>query len=166
MTQHHHHIPQTFEPIIAVLGETGTEKLLAVSRIQNMLEYAMSHPNADCLWIEPYYHRIGSVFRDVVSIAVKDYKEETRKINNTYHQILLVNGSTLYFYAQSSLQYVRGLTLHWVGFSDALYGTKRDEVYQELVRPSQMAMKDSKDLVTVIAEHPLRVENASPYGIR
>src|SRR5579872_201183 len=131
-SHHHHHIPQTFEPVIATLESsepaTETEKLLAVSRIQNMLEYAMTHENATCLWIGLNYHAVRQAWRDVVYAATKEHDEIIHRIEQGSTALTLKNGSKLLFKSIVHPEYMRGYILHWVGFSIDIVGSIREEV--------------------------------------
>jgi PBSX family phage terminase large subunit len=115
------------------------------SAFQEMLRYALSHPDSLCWWVAPTYNEA----REVGFAEFEAYREQLQPVivreNQSIMRVAFKNGSTIYWKGADRRDSLRGRGINFLCVDEAAF--LEEDTWRKVLRPA-LADKQGKAILT------------------
>lgn len=118
---------------VVACGRRFGKTLMAIFEI---LSFALSHKNANCAWVAPWFRQSKIVYRYIRKIFHKTGKSIIVYKSDTDLRFEFANGSVIQFFSAENYDAMRGDGYHFVVIDEAADALKDPKMWTDAIRPA------------------------------
>lgn len=129
---------------VVACGRRFGKTLMAVFEI---LSFALSHKDANCAWVAPWYRQAKIVYRLIRKIFAKTGNSIIVRKSDSELRFEFKNGSVIQFFSAENYDSMRGDGYHFVVIDEAADALKDPKMWTDAIRP---ALSDTGGIALII----------------
>ena len=129
---------------VVACGRRFGKTLMACNEI---LKFALDHPNANCAWVAPWFKQAKIVYRLIRRALAKSGTRVVVRKSDSELRFEFANGSVIQFFSAENYDSLRGDGYHFIVIDEAADALKDPKMWTDAIRP---ALSDTGGIALII----------------